>query len=138
VEGGKVTTKPLNAVVGMNTAGTKTTLRFTPQSGTTFATVALTGTSCAVAGEYRVTGTQFAQASNATAVFAASQEITTSQAIQESAGTATSLKFGANAAILTGAVRGKLAGEPSWGAKKRIASNHRTCLRRAGISRPFF
>ncbi len=99
-----ITTKALTAVVGMNIAGTLATFKFTPKEGTTFATVELTGEKCAIAGLYKVTGTFFAQAKNATGVFATSQEISLSKAIQESAGTATSLKFGEKAAILTGTV----------------------------------
>jgi hypothetical protein len=118
VAGGTVTTKALTAVVGMNTAGSSATLKFTPQSGTTFATVELGGTECAIAGTYKVTGIAYAKATLATGEFAVNQEITLSQAIQESAGEATSLKFGANAAFLTGAVKGSLAGSPEWGAKK--------------------
>jgi hypothetical protein len=115
-----IETKALTAVLGMNTGGTIATLKFTPEAGSTtaFATVELTGTSCPIAGLYKVTGTAFAKATNATGVFAESQEITLSKAIQEAAGTATSLKFGENAAFLTGAVKGTLTGVTSWGGKE--------------------
>jgi hypothetical protein len=119
VEGGTVTTKALTAVLGMkNGSSTIATLKFSPESGTTFATVVLTGTSCPIAGTYKVTGSQFAEATNATGVFAASQEIKLSAAIQEQAGEAGSLKFGANAAVLTGALKGSIGGT-EWAGKEK-------------------
>jgi hypothetical protein len=118
VEGGEIKTKALTAVVGMNKAGTLATVKFTPESGTTFATVVLAGITCAEAGEYKITGVQYAQAKNATGVFATSQEITTSEAIQKSAGTATSLKFGANAAILSGHLTGALTSGETFGTEE--------------------
>jgi hypothetical protein len=118
VEGGKVETKPLTATLGMGGAGTKATLKFVPKEGTTFALVVLTGTSCPIAGTYKVTGTQFGEASNATGVFAETQEVKTSAAIQESAGEAGSLKFGANPAVLTGALKGTLTSKEKWGGEE--------------------
>ena len=103
-----ITTKPLTGKLGMNKAGTVATLEISPKagSGTAFATVELTGT-CANAGPYKVTGVVYAQAKNATGVFAFTQELSVSKAIQEDAGTATSLKFGANAAIISGSLSGE-------------------------------
>jgi hypothetical protein len=118
VSGGEIKTKPLTAVVGMIKAGTAVTLQFKPETGTTFVTVVLTGTSCAIAGEYKFTGVQYAEAKNATGVFKASQEITTSEAIQKSAGTATSLKFGANPAILSGHLTGALTSGETFGTEE--------------------
>jgi hypothetical protein len=115
-----ITSKALTAVVGMNSAKTLATLKFTPTAGSTtaFATVELTGASCPIAGLYKVTGTAFAQAVNATGVFGATQEIKLSKAIQESAGAASSLKFGENSAILTGALKGSIGGT-EFAAKER-------------------
>ena len=114
-----ITSKALTATVGMKgTSTTIATLKFTPTSGTTFATVELTGSECPIAGLYKVTGTAFAEASNATGVFGKTQEIKLSKTIQESAGTSTSLKFGENSAILTGALNGSLGGTTEFAAKK--------------------
>jgi hypothetical protein len=105
-----ITTKPLSGIVGMNTAGTLATVKFSAAEGTTLATIEITGEKCAIAGLYKLSGTVFAQASNATGVFAASQSIQFSKAIQESAGTATSLKFGENAAFITGTLKTSIGG----------------------------
>ena len=60
----------------MNKAGTVATIEISPKAGSTtaFATVELTGT-CANAGLYKVTGVVYAQATNATGVFANVQEL---------------------------------------------------------------
>jgi hypothetical protein len=114
-----IKTKPLTATLGMNKAGTLATLQFQPTAGATtaFATVELIGASCPIAGLYKVTGTVYGQATNATNTFEASQEIKLSEAIQLDAGTATSLKFGENSAILTGGVKGTISGAETtkWG-----------------------
>jgi hypothetical protein len=114
VPGGKIITNPIAAVVGMNTANTIATLKFTPQSGTNFATFEITGASCPLAGLNKIGGTLFGQATNATGVFGVNQEVTFSQAIQESAGTGSSLTFNGNEAILTGAVKNKLSSEKEF------------------------
>jgi hypothetical protein len=104
----------------MNKAGTKATIKFVPTSGTTFETTELTGVECPIAGTYKVTGTVFAEVVNATGVFAKNQELKTSQAIQESAGSTTNtLKFGANLAYGTGVARGSLEGVSEWAAKEK-------------------
>jgi hypothetical protein len=118
VSGGEVKTKPFTGVIGMIKAGTAVTVKETPETGTTFATVVLTGTSCAIAGEYKVTGVIYGQAAGATGVFKASQEFAYSEAIQKSAGTATSLKFGANAAILSGHLTGALTSGETFGTEE--------------------
>ena len=110
-----ITTKELKGVLGMNKAGTIATFKVTPKEGTTFATIELTGT-CANAGLYKVTGTVYAQATNATGVFAKTQKLTFSEAIQKSAGTATSLKFGENGAFLSGGLEATAAVE--WAGKE--------------------
>jgi hypothetical protein len=116
-----ISTKELTGVLGMNAGGTIATLKFTPTAGSTtaFATVELTGASCPIAGLYKVTGTVFAKALSATGSFANNQQIELSKAIQESAGTATSLKFGENPAFLTGTINNKLSPEASWGGKEK-------------------
>lgn len=119
VAGGKIVVGPLTGVLGMKlNIGSTQTVRFTPQSGTTVATPVLEGPGCPLAGKYKMTGTLFAEVANATGVFAINQELKFSKGIQESAGNATSLKIGEEAAFLTGAIKGKLAGEPEWGAKE--------------------
>jgi hypothetical protein len=111
----KTTTKGLTGILGMNKAGTVATIKITPKEGSTFATVELTGT-CANAGLYKVTGTVYAQATNATGVFSKTQELTVSEAIQKSAGTATSLKFGENGAFINGGLKG--VAEVEWAGKE--------------------
>jgi len=114
-----VESKPVTATLGMNKAGTKATVRFAPTSGTTFEITELKGAECAIAGTYKVTGTVFAEVVNVTGVFAKSQELVTSQAIQQSAGTANSLSFGANPAYGSGIARGSLEGVSEWAAKEK-------------------
>jgi hypothetical protein len=114
----KITSNLLSASLGMETVGTGATLKFVPKSGATFATVELTGGSCPIAGLYKVTGTAFGKATNATGVFALKQEVKVSKAIQESAGTATSLKFGENAATIEGALKGFLSNGAEWAGKE--------------------
>jgi hypothetical protein len=120
VSGGKVTTKPLSGKLGMNVPlGTTQLVKFVPVSGTTIAQVQIVGPSCPDAGIYELTGAGFSKIKSTTGEFAVEQEFLSSKAIQESAGTATSLKFGGNGAILTEDVKVKLAGEPTWGAKEK-------------------
>jgi hypothetical protein len=112
-----ITTKELTGKLGMNKAGTLATLEITPKAGATtaFVTFELTGT-CANTGPYKVTGIVYAQASNATGVFAKTQKLSTSEAIQKDAGTATSLKFGVNGAFLNGSLAAEAAVE--WASKE--------------------
>ena len=102
-----ITTKEITTVMGMNNAGTLQTYKLTPKTGagTTLGLAVLNGT-CANAGTYKITGAVFAQATNATGVFASTQELTFSEAIQKSAGTPISLKFGENGAFLNGSLQG--------------------------------
>ena len=115
-----ITSKELTGVLGMNKAGTLATLKITPKAGeaAAFATIELTGT-CANAGLYKVTGTIFAQSTNATGVFAKTQKVTVSEAIQKSAGTATSLKFGENAAFINGSIDITGTGGKPWAGKEK-------------------
>ena len=115
-----ITSKELTGVLGMNKAGTLATLKITPKAGeaAAFATVELTGT-CANAGLYKVTGTVFAQSTNATGIFAKTQSLTVSEAIQKSAGTASSLKFGEKAAIINGSLEGTETGGKPWAGKEK-------------------
>ena len=111
-----LTTKELTAVLGMNRAGTIATLKITPKEGATFATVELTGT-CATMGLRKLTGTVFAQADNATGVFTETQTLTVSEAIQKSAGTATSMRFGEDGLYLNGSLEGTAT--LPWSAKEK-------------------
>jgi hypothetical protein len=115
-----IETKELTAELGMNAAGTKTTLEFFPTLGktTSFALVELSGSGCAISGTYKVTGTVYGESVNATNVFAKGQKVKVSKAIQESAGTATSLSFGTNPAILTGELEGTLESGAEWAGKE--------------------
>lgn len=117
VKGGSVETRPLTMIVGMKKGSTTVdTVKFTPEEGTTFATVVLEGLECPVAGTYKVTGTQFAEALSATGTFATSQTIKTNKTIQEAAGG--SLKFGEKPAILTGELKGSLTSGKTFGTEK--------------------
>jgi hypothetical protein len=119
VPGGTVTTNALTAVLGMkNGSATIATVQFKPTSGATFAVVTLEGISCPIASTFKVTGEQYAQANNATGVFGASQGITVTKAIQENAsGITNALKFGENAAVLTGALTASIGGT-EWAGKE--------------------
>ena len=111
------TSKGLTGVIGMGGAGTKETVKITPKEGTTLVLFELTGT-CANAGLYKVTGSVFGEASNPTETFALTQKLTFSEAIQKSAGTATSLKFGESGAFLNGRIEATEKGGKPWGSKK--------------------
>jgi hypothetical protein len=102
----KITTKTLTGTVAMKKgSGTVATVKFAPESGTTIATIEVTGAECPIAGVYKLTGAIFAEAASATGVFGSSQTLKFSQAIQESAGEAKSLKLGESAAFVTGALK---------------------------------
>lgn len=116
VEGGKVETKLLSAHPDYM-IGSTSYIKFEPDSPETiFAQLKLikgTG-ACALAGTYNITGTDFLKANNATGVFAVSQGLTGSGAINTEAGG--ELKFGSKfaelkttnaAATLNGANKGK-------------------------------
>jgi len=107
VKGGSVETKPLSVLIGMKLgSATVSTAKFTPEEGSTFATVTLEGSGCPIAGTYKITGTQFAEALSATGTSATSQDFKMNKAIQEAAGG--SLKFGENGAIVTDEFKGTL------------------------------
>ena len=111
-----ITTKELTGVLGMNKAGTLATIKITPKTGTAFATVELTGT-CATVGLFKFTGTVYAQATNATGVFSETQKLSVSEAIQKSAGTATSMKFGEDGLYINGSLEGTAT--LPWSAKEK-------------------
>jgi hypothetical protein len=107
----EISTKSIKGTVGMKTgSSTVATVKFVPNEGTVLATVEITGKECAIAGTYKLTGTVFAEATNATGVFGSTQNLKFSKAIQESAGTGTSLKFGENAATITGTLKSSIGG----------------------------
>jgi hypothetical protein len=107
----KITTNPLKGTVAMKTgSSTVATVKFVPESGTTIATVEVTGKECAIAGTYKLTGAVYGEASSATGVFGSTQSVKFSKAIQESAGEAKSLKIGENAAFLTGTLKTSIGG----------------------------
>jgi hypothetical protein len=102
VEGGTVTTKALTAQADWM-EGEKDYIKFLPATeGGAFATVTLvkgTGT-CALAGNYNVTGSAFGETVNKTGVLATMQNVKFSGTINSTAGGA--LKFGAEPATLSG------------------------------------
>ncbi len=120
VTGGAIESKALVATLGMGGTGTGATLKFVPKAGetTAFALVELEGASCPISGLYKVTGSQFGESANATKSFAETQEVITSAAIQASAGTPGSLKFGENPATLAGKLKGTLTSKASWGGEE--------------------
>jgi hypothetical protein len=102
---GLVRTKELMGKLGMKNGGTIPTMEISPKAGptTAFATIELYGT-CANAGLYKVTGVVYAMPQNLTGAFGFFQSMSISESIQKSAGTATSLRFGANGAFLNGSI----------------------------------
>jgi hypothetical protein len=116
---GTISTKPLKATVGMGGAGSAATVKFEPQAGTSaaFATVEILGSTCSIKGLYKVTGAVVGESANATNTPAKRQSVTFSEAIQLSAAEASSLKFGANNAFLSGTVENFLSPEVEYSAK---------------------
>lgn len=97
---GVVVTKPLTLHADWMHEG-KAYVNFFPTSGTVFATLKVNNGGCtAVANSYNVTGSVFGEAKNKTGVFAKSQEIEVSPAIQKT--TEAELKLGGKLAELTG------------------------------------
>lgn len=99
VEGGKIETKPLEAKPDYMIAGTEQSyITFDAEEGEVFATVKLVKGSgaCAISGSYNVTGSTFLKTVNGTGIFAVSQGVRGSVAIDTEAGSA--LKFGGVAA----------------------------------------
>lgn len=119
-DGPTIVSKKVTAVLGMKKgSSTIATIRFAPTEGTTFETAELKGAECAIAGTYKVTGAVYAEVVNFTGVFAKTQRLKFSQAIQTDAGEAGSLKFGANAAWVTAEAQGSLEGGVEWAAKEK-------------------
>lgn len=106
----QITTNALTGTVAMNKAGTTTTVKFAPKEGTALATIAIEGKECPIAGTYKLTGAIYAEAASGTGVFGSSQTLKFSQAIQESAGEAKSLKLGESSAFVTGAFKFAIGG----------------------------
>jgi hypothetical protein len=102
--GGETLELKATGVNGIECEIYNSTFREGPPLQTSATATAKLGASCPIAGLYKLTGTFFAEEANATGVFAKSQKMKFSKAIQESAGTATSLKLGENGAFLTGEV----------------------------------
>ena len=115
-----VESKLLEAIKGMKKgSSTVGLIQFKPEEGETFATVTIEGATCPIAGTYKVTGTVWARPANATGVFAVNQPIELSKAIQQGAGTTTSLKFGANPAWLIGKANNELTSGAQWASKEK-------------------
>ncbi len=115
-----IRTKPLKVTVGMKSGTTTiTTLKYEPQAGatSTFATVTITGTSCAVSGTYKVTGAVVGEAAP-TGTFETEPGIAFDESLQNDALTATSLKFGLNGAYLVGLIGNSIGGTP-WAVKAK-------------------
>jgi hypothetical protein len=98
-----LTTRPLKIHadwMDTDTANLHDFQQFSPKSGTAFAAFKISGAACGVAGNFNVTGTLFGESANNTGVQAAAQTVGFNSAVQTTTGAA--LKFGANAATLTG------------------------------------
>jgi hypothetical protein len=119
-DGPTIVSKKVRAVLGMKKeSSTIATIKFEPAEGTTFETAELKGAECAIAGTYKVTGSVYAEVVNFTGVFAKTQKLRFSQAIQTDAGGAGALQFGANAAFVTAEAQGSLEGGSEWAAKEK-------------------
>jgi hypothetical protein len=75
-------------------------LQFLPEAGTTFWTIELKGTSCAIAGLYNITGSLFGELKSNVGTIAASQELVMSPTVQATAGG--ELHLGSAPVTLTG------------------------------------
>lgn len=119
-DGPTIVSKKVTAVLGMKKgSSTIATIRFAPTEGTTFETAELKGATCAIAGTYKVTGSVYAEVVNFTGVFAKTQRLKFSPAIQTDAGEEGSLRFGANPAFVTAEAQGSLEGGVEWAAKEK-------------------
>ncbi len=110
---GTITTRPLVIhadFMDTNTGNQKDFAQFLPVTGSIFAGVHLAGTSCGVAGNYNVTGSVFSESVNATNIQATTQKAEFNKEVQATTGA--SLKFGANAATLTGSATFAAGGTP--------------------------
>jgi hypothetical protein len=115
VENGTVETGELKTELFMDSGSTtKWFDKFSPASGTTFATVHTIGASCPDAGNKLVKGTVFGEATNATGVAATTQPLTFSKTIDET--TEGTLTFAGNTAHLTGRVNNTLSPSLTFGA----------------------
>ncbi|MBS1892735.1 MAG: hypothetical protein JST59_15675 [Actinobacteria bacterium] len=81
--------------------GESAMVKFVPAAGETngFATLTLSGTSCAIAGNYTPKGTIFGKAENKTGVMRTSQNVSFSESINAAAGG--TFKLGEEKAVLT-------------------------------------
>jgi hypothetical protein len=102
-----------NLVAEVIKVGSTTYVKFSPESGTTFANVTLTG--CAVAETYPVKGSVCAE-TNPLETMAVHQKALFSEAINTAGCGAGSLTLGGKAAVISGEATNTLAGEQSWGA----------------------
>jgi hypothetical protein len=120
-DGPTITSKQVRAVLGMKKgSSTIATIKFEPLEGTTFETAEIKGSSCPIAGLYKVTGAVYAEVVNFTGVFAVNQRLKITKAIQvEASGETSALKFGASPAYVTATAEGYLEGEQQWAAKEK-------------------
>jgi hypothetical protein len=109
----EITTTNLVAEVITAPGGTGTYVKFSPESGTLFANVTLTG--CAVAETYPVKGSVCAE-TNAIGTMEVHQKAVFSEAINTAGCGAGSLTLGGKAAAITGEATNTLLSEASWGA----------------------
>lgn len=115
-DGPTIFSEPVKAVLGMKKgSSTIATVKFEPASGTLFEEAEIEG--CAIAGTYPVKGSVIAEVVNFTGVFAKTQRLKFSQAIQTDAGG--SLSFGGHAAFVTAEAQGSLEGGVEWAAKEK-------------------
>ena len=101
-----ITTNPLKSEIFTDVAEPKIAFDKFEPTGTTFASVTISG--CSVAGTYAVKGSAFGQFVNLTGVSAVNQPLTFSSGIETTAGG--TLKFAGNTASLTGRVNNELSG----------------------------
>ena len=112
-----ITTKELTGVIGMGGAGTKETLKIQPKvrdhlrDGRTHRSLRQRGS--LQSHRRRLRGSSQSDRHVRT-----NPNLKVSEAIQKSAGTATSLKFGENGAFINGSLEGKENGGKPWGSKE--------------------
>jgi hypothetical protein len=112
-------TAALTATMGSVAATSRAPIRFAPTSGTSLGVVELTGTKCAVAGAYKMTGAFFGEGTNATEKFSNQLTFNFSQVLQEELGSAGSLKIAGNNAFLTAVVSKSLEPEVEFAVKPK-------------------
>jgi hypothetical protein len=119
-DGPTIISKKVRAILGMKKgSSTVATIKFEPAEGTTFEIAELKGATCPIAGTYKVTGAVYAEVVNFTGVFAKTQKLRFSPAIQTEAGEEGALRFGANPAFVTAEAQGSLEGGIEWAAKEK-------------------